>query len=125
VTVRVLLVDDQERFRQVARTVVDRVPSFVLVGEATGGEEAVALSVELSPDLVLMDIHLPVVDGIEATRRIVAAQAATVVVLLSSYDRDDLPSGAMASGARAYLHKEELSPDALRQIWDEAVGAPD
>jgi two-component system invasion response regulator UvrY len=121
-TVTVLLVDDQERFRHVARAVVARIPTFRLVAEAADGEHAVRLAAELSPDLVLMDIHLPGIDGIEATRRIVDARADSVVVLLSSYDRDDLPSGAMDTGARAYLHKEELSPSALGRLWDELAG---
>ena len=121
-TVTVLLVDDQERFRHVARAVVERVADFGLVAEAPDGEEAVRLATELAPDLVLMDIHLPGIDGIEATRRIVEARASTVVVLLSSYDRDDLPSGAMDTGARAYLHKEELSPGALGRLWASLTG---
>jgi two-component system invasion response regulator UvrY len=115
--VTVLLVDDQERFREVARTVVQRTEGFELVGEAVDGIDAVSQARRLDPHLVLMDIHLPEVDGLEATRQIVAEMPGTVVILLSSYDRDDLPAGAMDSGAAAYLHKEELAPAALIELW--------
>jgi DNA-binding NarL/FixJ family response regulator len=117
--VTVLLVDDQDRFREVARTVVERTPGLVLVGEAIDGQGAVEQAARLRPMLVLMDIHLPGVGGLDATARIVAEHPETVVVLLSSYDRDDLPEGAMESGARAYLHKEELAPSALTALWRE------
>ncbi|CAN5562589.1 hypothetical protein BH23ACT3_BH23ACT3_02250 [soil metagenome] len=115
--ITVLLVDDQDRFRDVARTVVQRTPELVLVGEAVDGHDAVEQAVRLRPMLVLMDIHMPGVDGLEATRRIIAEHPEAVVVLLSSYDRDDLPAGAMETGARAYLHKEELAPSALSAMW--------
>lgn len=121
--VTVLLVDDQERFREVARTVVQRTSGLTLVGEAVDGIDAIDQARALQPQLVLMDIHLPRLDGLDATRRIVAELPSTVVILLSSYDRDDLPPGAMDTGARAYLHKEELAPAALTELWRQHGGS--
>jgi pilus assembly protein CpaE len=116
--VRVLVVDDQAPFRAVARLVVDRTPGFVLAGEAFDGEDAVAAAEELRPDLVLMDINLPEVSGVEATRRILARTPGTLVWLLSTYSLADLPASA-ASGAAGYLHKEDFGPSELRRIWEE------
>jgi DNA-binding NarL/FixJ family response regulator len=116
--VRVLVVDDQLPFRIAARNVVSRTDGFELVGEAPTGEDAVDLVAELHPDLVLMDINMPGINGIEATRRIVAAAGDTVIFLCSTYELADLPSDATASGARAYVNKESLTPGVLRRLWD-------
>jgi DNA-binding NarL/FixJ family response regulator len=118
----VLVVDDQAPFRSAARSVLDRTAGFRWVGDAASAEEATARAAELGPALVLMDINLGEVSGIEATRRIVAAAPATVVILCSSYDHTDLPAGARDCGAVAYVHKEELSGAELRRLW-EARGA--
>jgi DNA-binding NarL/FixJ family response regulator len=117
--VTVLVVDDQAPFRLAARAVLRRAPGFELVGEAADGDEAVARARELRPSLVLMDINMPTVNGIEATRRILAEAPDTVVFLCSTYQRSDLPPEAEASGFAAYVHKEELAPDLLRRLWDE------
>ena len=109
----VLVVDDQAPFRAIARTVVELTPGFAVVGEAETGEDAVRLAAALSPTVVLMDINLPGINGIEATRRIVAAAPTTRVVLLSTYRESDLPADALASGARRYVHKEDLEPGIL------------
>jgi DNA-binding NarL/FixJ family response regulator len=116
--VSVLVVDDQVPFRLAARAVLRRAEGFTLVGEAATGEEAVELVQELAPSLVLMDINMPGIGGIEATRRIHEASPDTVVFLCSTYAFDDLPHGAATSGAVAYVNKEELGPAVLRRLWD-------
>jgi two-component system, NarL family, invasion response regulator UvrY len=118
-TVRVLVVDDQAPFRMAARMVLKRAEGFELVGEAATGEESVDRVAELVPDLVLMDINMPGINGIEATRQIVAAQPGTIVFLCSTYQLGDLPADARTSGARAYVNKEELGPDVLARLWAE------
>ena len=118
-SVSVLIVDDQEPFRRAARAVLGRVEGFELVGEAGSGEEAVSLVDELLPRLVLMDINMPGINGIEATRRIMAAHPDTTVVLVSTYQVDDLPADARASGAVAYVNKDDLAPRQLRQLWEQ------
>jgi two-component system invasion response regulator UvrY len=117
--VPVLIVDDQAPFRSVARTVVALASGFTVVAEAESGEEAVEQAGEHHPGLVLMDINLPGINGIEATSRIVAADASTTVILLSTYTQADLPADARTCGAAAYVHKEDMSPALLRRIWDE------
>lgn len=121
-TVSVLIVDDQPPFRAVARTVVDLAPGFAVVGEAETGEAALQQATELAPSIVLMDINLPGINGIDATRQIVGAAPDTVVILLSTYDADSLPSGADDCGAAGYVHKEDFSPAMLRDLWTEARG---
>ena len=122
--VSVMIVDDQSPFRDAARAVVSRVDGFELVAEVESGEDAVATSEQLHPDLVLMDINMGALNGIDATRLIVDAHPGTRVILVSTYDLDDLPPGARTSGAVAYVNKDELSPRVVRRLW-EAGGDPD
>ena len=114
--VSVLIVDDQPPFRAVARTVVGVTPGFHVAGEAETGEEAVEVARRERPGLVLMDINLPGINGIEATRRILAELPETVVVLSSTYTREDLPADAESCGAARYVHKEDISPAVLREV---------
>lgn len=116
--VQVLVVDDQPRFREVAATVVRRTPGFAVAGAAADGEAALVAIAAQRPDIVLMDIHMPVLDGVAATRRIAAEWPDVVVILLSSYAKADLPDGVADAGAADYLHKEELGPAALRALWE-------
>ena len=116
--VTVLIVDDQLPFRLAARAVVGRTPGFELVGEAVDGDEVVAAATELRPHLILMDINMPRMNGIEATRQVLAALPSTTVFLCSTYQRSDLPPDAETSGFAAYVNKEELGPDLLRALWD-------
>jgi DNA-binding NarL/FixJ family response regulator len=115
--VKVLVVDDQAPFRRAALAVLMMTDGFESIAEAESGEDAVDVAGRLHPDLVLMDINLGGINGIEATRRIVAANPGTFVILLSTYNADDLPADARESGAIAYVHKEEFSPFLLEDIW--------
>ena len=117
--VSVLIVDDQLPFRLAARAVLGRTLGFELVGEAADGAAAVALAEKLRPSLVLMDINMPIMNGIEATRRILETVPGTTVFLCSTYQRSDLPPEAESSGFAAYVNKEELGPGLLRRLWDE------
>ncbi len=124
-TVQVLIVDDQPPFRAVARTVVKLARGFEVLIEAETGEQAVDRAASHHPDLVLMDINLPGINGIEATRRIVAEHPDTLVVLLSTYDADSLPADALDCGAARYVHKEDFSPALLSEVWAERSGPQD
>jgi two-component system response regulator AlgR len=113
--IRVLVVDDQEPFRRAMATVVEATDGFVLVGSAASGEESLAAAVELNPQLVLMDVHLPGIDGIEAARQLASRPGGPVVVLLSTYDEDQFD--LTGSGAAAYVPKATFGPDRLSEVW--------
>ena len=113
-----LIVDDQAPFRRAAAAVISATPGFEVVGEADTGEQAVELAASLRPELVLMDINMPGISGIEATRRIIRDRPGIVVVLLSTYAADDLPSDARSCGAAAYVHKEQFGPGKLEELWE-------
>jgi pilus assembly protein CpaE len=113
----VLVVDDQAPFRLAAKALLRRLTEFELAGEARSGTEAVELADQLQPELVLMDINMPEMNGIEATRQILAAHPDTVVILCSTYDVRDLPAEAGTSGAAGYVNKEQLGGELLRRIW--------
>jgi two-component system invasion response regulator UvrY len=114
----VVVVDDQAPFRLAAKAVLRRLACFELAGEASSGSEAIGLVDRLHPALVLMDINMPEMNGIEATRRIVSAHPDIFVILCSTYDVEDLPPDALESGARAYVNKERLGTDTLRRLWE-------
>lgn len=116
--VRVMVVDDQAPFRNAARAVIDRLSGFEVVGEAESGEAAVIMGAEITPDLVLMDINMGEMNGIEATRQISAANPGVLVVLLSTYDLSDLPPEARTSGAAAYVPKDDFGGRGIRALWE-------
>lgn len=116
--VKVLIVDDQEPFRAAARDVVELADGFEVVGEAETGEASVEAVRSLGPDLVLMDVNLPGIDGLEATRRILSQNPNQVIVLvLSTYEADEMTSRALEAGAVAYIPKAEFGPDQLEDAW--------
>ncbi|BDZ55585.1 response regulator [Agromyces marinus] len=108
---RVAIVDDQELVRAGFRLILERA-GFDIVAEAADGEEAVARVAETLPDVVLMDMRMPVLDGVEATRRITARPEAPRVLALTTFDLDDLVFGAVRAGASGFLLKD-VSPDDL------------
>jgi DNA-binding NarL/FixJ family response regulator len=118
---RVLIVDDQEPFRLAARMVVEATDAFEVVGEAETGEDGVRLAHELNPDLVLMDVNLPGINGLEATRQILSTTARVVILLLSTYEADEYAPRAAECGAAAYIPKSEFSPDRLEEAWSAAT----
>ena len=111
-TVRVLLVDDQPLLLQGFSMILSVEDDLEVVGQATDGERAVVAVAELEPDVVLMDVQMPRLDGIEATRRIVAEHPAVRVVILTTFDRDDYLFDALAAGASGFLLKN-ADPDDL------------
>ena len=115
--VRVWVVDDQASFRLATAATVAAMDDFIIAGECETGECAIELIPDGSTGIVLMDIYMPGMGGIEATRRIHAAHPDLMVVLMSTYDIEDLPAGAADCRAAAYLHKEHLSPDLLTRLW--------
>ena len=123
-TVNVLVVDDQQPFRDAARAVVERLKGFEIIAESESGEDAVVKVDELQPDIVLMDINMGGIDGIEATTRITSRHPSTMIVLLSTYELSDLPPTARTSGAAAYVNKDDFGGRILRRLWENA-GDPD
>jgi len=119
-TVDVLIVDDQPPFRAVARTLVSLLGGWRVVAEVESGEDAVSAVGEVNPAVVLMDINLPGISGIEATRQITSVRPHVRVVLLSTYAADDLPADALNCGAAAYVRKEDLTPRRLREVLNPA-----
>lgn len=116
--VRVLIVDDQEPFRMAARLVVEATDGFEVVGEAETGELSVEMARDLAPDLVLMDVNLPGINGLDATRQILADQTGSVVVLLlSTYEEEEYAPRAAECGAAAYIPKAVFGPDRLEAAW--------
>jgi DNA-binding NarL/FixJ family response regulator len=120
--VRVLIVDDQQPFRLAARMVVDATDGFEVIGEAETGEDGVAQANGLEPDLILMDVNLPGINGLEATRQILRESNRTVILLLSTYEEAEYGPRAAECGAAAYIPKSSFGPDRLAEAWAAATG---
>jgi DNA-binding NarL/FixJ family response regulator len=119
---RVLLADDHPLFRQGLRAALEETPSLKVVAEATDGREAVELARELAPDVVLMDIQMPELNGIEATRRILEMHPHTHVLVLTMFDNDSSVFAAVRAGAKGYLLKGAEQQDVQRAIHTVAAG---
>ncbi len=115
--VRVLVVDDVAVYLRAMVAVVAETPGFEVVAEASSGEDAMVVATQLRPDLVLMDVHLPGIDGVETTRRLLLGARPPIVLLLSTYDDDAGRQFVIESGATAYVHKAVFGPDSLEQAW--------
>jgi DNA-binding NarL/FixJ family response regulator len=122
VSATVLLVDDQPLLRVGFRMVLDSQDDLSVVGEAGNGEEAVRLTAELDPDVVLMDVRMPEMDGIEATRRIVDSGSRSRVLMLTTFDLDEYAFTALRAGASGFLLKDVPPADLLSGIRAVAAG---
>jgi CheY-like chemotaxis protein len=122
-TVRVLIVDDQVAFRRAAQAVVESADSFVVVGAVESAEEGLAAVDHLRPHLVLMDVNLPGIDGLEASRRLRESHPSVKVILLSSYDEAEFADLTADCGAAAYVPKAAFGPDRLDEIWAGIAGS--
>jgi DNA-binding NarL/FixJ family response regulator len=120
--VRVLLADDQTLVRSGFRLMLEQHSDLEVCGEAADGRQAVRLAAELAPEVVLMDIRMPVLDGIGATREILAAARPPKVLVLTTFDVDDYVVDALRSGASGYLLKDVEPEDLVRAVRDVATG---
>ena len=119
---RVLIADDHGLFRYGMRTMLNSDPQFEVVGEAATGEEVVTLAAELKPEIVLMDIQMPGLNGIEATRKIVRADPAIGVVVVTMFEEDDSVFAAMRAGARGYVLKGGDADEVVKVVRAVAEG---
>jgi DNA-binding NarL/FixJ family response regulator len=121
-TTRVLLADDQELMRMGFRMVMDTQPDLAIVGEASNGREAVAAANELEPDVVLMDVRMPEMDGVQATRLIVDSGSSARIIILTTFDLDEYVYAALRAGASGFLLKDAPPGDLLSAIRAVASG---
>ena len=140
--IRVLIVDDQDLVRAGFGVILGSEPGITVVGEASNGEQAVLRAVELEPDVVCMDVQMPVMDGLEAARQISTRVPGTSILMLTTFDRDDYLFGALQAGASGFLLKNStpeqlidavqvlakgdalLSPDVTRAVIERCTAAP-
>ncbi|MCO5197916.1 MAG: response regulator transcription factor [Anaerolineae bacterium] len=121
-TIRLLLVDDQSLFREGLRTLLSVWPDLAVVGEASNGEEAIEQAQLLRPDVVLMDLRMPVLDGVAATQRIRQAVPDSQVIVLTTFDDDEYVFEGLRAGAVGYLLKDVLSTKLVEAIRSAARG---
>ena len=121
---RVIIVDDQACTRKLVRLMLEEDRAFQVVAEAMNGEEAVSLVSEKRPDLVLMDVQMPRMNGLEATRRIVQGELAPRVVMMSGMDDGKLPLACSEVGASGFIPKSELTLDSLRSLMLAPLASP-
>jgi DNA-binding NarL/FixJ family response regulator len=114
--IRILLVDDQELIRYGFRLMLDSTPGMIVVGEAIDGTQAIGAVGRLQPDVVLMDVRMPGIGGIEATGRIMTLHPDTRVVVLTTYDLDEYAFGALGAGAAGFLLKDTRPDDLVAAI---------
>lgn len=116
--VRVLTIDDQPIFRAIARDVINATKGFEAIGEAPDGPAGLEAAEQLAPDLVLLDVRMPGMSGIEVARRLAATHPELVVVLISIEERIDVPSAAQFD-AVPLVRKQDFGPSLLRRLWEE------
>ncbi|MFB9369664.1 response regulator [Kitasatospora albolonga] len=121
-TIRVLIADDETLLRMAFTMILEDQPDLTPVGEASDGDQAVLLARELSPDVVLMDVRMPGTDGIEATRRIVAASPRSRVLILTTFDLDEYAFAGLEAGASGFLLKNTRPDELLGAIRTVAAG---
>jgi DNA-binding NarL/FixJ family response regulator len=120
--ITILLVDDQPMLRMGYRMVLDAQPDLRVVGEAQDGHQAVAQAAALEPDVVLMDVRMPGLDGVQATERIVASGGQSRIIILTTFDLDEYAYGALRAGASGFLLKDAPPHDLLSAIRAVATG---
>lgn len=121
--IQLLIVEDSDPFRVGLKALIKATSDMQLVGEAQNGREAITLAEQLQPDVILMDLHMPDLNGIEATRQIAHTSPHIAILVLTMVDDDESLFAAMQSGARGYLLKGAAKTEILRAIRDVAAGA--
>jgi DNA-binding NarL/FixJ family response regulator len=121
-SIKILIADDQSLFREALRTLLSAYPGLDIVGDASNGEEALRLAFTLSPDVVLMDLRMPIVDGVEATRKIVKLGKNIKVIVLTTFDDDETVFDGLRAGAVGYLLKDVSADKLIEAIRAAAKG---
>jgi DNA-binding NarL/FixJ family response regulator len=121
-TIKLLIVDDQVLFREGLKTLLSTQPDFMVIAESGNGEEAIRLAISFSPDIILMDLRMPVLDGVSATRRIKDALPGSRIIVLTTFDDDELVFDGLRAGAVGYLLKDVSSEKLFEAIRAAARG---